>query len=229
MFNLIKSILRFTRDIVFALALFIVFYFLFAFALTWIPANMFSKQPEKGITIYIKSNGVHTDLLLPTTNKLYDWTEKIIVDDFPMSTGDYKWTSFGWGDKGFYLHTPDWADLKFSTAFNAMFLLSTTAMHISLHETVKENTLTKKITLTEDQYLVLCDYVLKSFQRNEDGTLIRIDAYHYKGVNDNFYEAEGKYHLFHTCNNWANSGLKTAGVKTAYWAPFDKCIFYHFE
>ncbi|NJO90589.1 MAG: DUF2459 domain-containing protein, partial [Chloroflexia bacterium] len=46
-------------------------------------------------------------------------------------------------------------------------------------------------------------------------------------VSYKYFQAKGKYSLFFTCNNWANRGLKKAGVKNAVWAPFDKSVLYH--
>jgi uncharacterized protein (TIGR02117 family) len=228
-FKFIKSVLKFAGNTVLGILFLTALYLLFAVIFTLIPSNISSKQPEKGITIYIKSNGVHTDLLLPTENKFYNWSDHILQEDFFPDTTDHPWTAFGWGDKGFYLNTPNWSDLKVSTALDALLPTGSSAMHVTLYgNTLQENKRTKKIILTDEQYLILCDYVFNSFQRNEQEHFILIDCCHYKGLNDNFYEAEGSYHLFNTCNNWTNSALKAAGVKTAFWAPFDKCIFYHF-
>jgi uncharacterized protein (TIGR02117 family) len=229
LYRLLKSILKYTGNILLAFLVLVIAYLIFTIILTIIPSNMFSEQPKEGIIIYIKSNGVHTDLVLPMENKFYDWNEKISTEDFALDTINYKWVAFGWGNRGFYLETPAWSDLKISTAINAMFR-SRTVMHVSIHgNTIKENKYTKKIILTEEQYLILCEYIFNSFQRNEEGNFILINCCHYNGVNDNFYEAVGNYHALNSCNNWANRGLKTAGVRTALWAPFDKCIFYHFE
>ena len=49
------------------------------------------------------------------------------------------------------------------------------------------------------------------------------------GKNDAFYEANGSYSLFHTCNTWANNGLKACGQKACFWTPFDSGIFYHYD
>ena len=228
---LTKSIISFISFTWYTLLLvltLLVLYIVCAGIFTVIPSNIFSKQPEKGITIYIKSNGVHTDFLLPLENNFYDWREKISVEDFTPDTSQNQWIAFGWGNKDFYLNTPEWSDLKVSTAINALFTPSATAMHVSLsHDAIREDKSTKKIILTEEQYLILCQYIFNSFQKDEEGNFILLNS-HYANINDNFYEAEGRYHLFNTCNNWTNSGLKTVGVKTALWAPFDKCILYHF-
>ena len=87
-------------------------------------------------------------------------------------------------------------------------------MHVTIYENeLKENEKIKKIILTEEQYLILCDYILKSFTQKQDESFILLEGYHYNSINDNFYEAEGSYDLFNTCNNWANSALKAAGVQ----------------
>ena len=40
-----------------------------------------------------------------------------------------------------------------------------------------------------------------------------------KPSDDRLFEANGSYHMFHTCNAWTNGALKTAGKKAALWAP----------
>ncbi len=230
MIKKIINLFKFTVNSILVILCAVLVYFIVTLLGTIIPSNIFSKQPNTGITIFIKSNGVHTDLVVPTENKFYDWSKKISPEDFGLITSENSYTSFGWGDKGFYLNTPNWSDLKLSTAIDAILpYTGGSAMHVSIYEkSLTENKQTKKIILTEEQYLILCSFILKSFVKTEEGNFVLINGYHYNGATDNFYEAVGSYHLFNTCNYWAYSGLKAAGVKTAFWAPFDKCIFYHF-
>ena len=211
------------------LLILIALYFFLAVVLTLIPSNAFYKSPEEGVDIYIKSNGVHTDLVLPVHNDLFDWRTKLDTTTFQQEKKAFEYVAIGWGDKGFYLETPTWADLKFSTAFSAMFLFTPTAMHVTYRTYAPEvGTYAKKIRISKEQYLTLVAYVQNSFQRDEKGNFLRISSYHYANANDNFYEANGRYSLFKTCNVWTNSALKEIGVKTAMWAPFDKCILHHF-
>ena len=149
-----------------------------------------------------------------------DWTTKLSPEDFQK--GELNYVAFGWGDKGFYLNTPTWADLKFSTAFNALFWLSTSAMHVTYYNNepiIDENA--RKLSISIEQYKRLVDYINNSFQQDTTNNYICIKGHHYKGINDNFYEANGVYNLFETCNGWANRGLKKTGVKTCIWTPFD--------
>jgi len=223
------SILKFLGNLMLGFILLGIIYVIIAVVLTYIPANYFAPKPTEGVTLYIKTNGVHTDFVLPMEHRLFSWHELISIVDFKPDTNDLKWIAFGWGNKGFYLDTPEWKDLRVSTALNAMLIPSPTAMHVTLYPRIWENERTRKIVVSEAQYLLLCDYISKSFQRDLLGRYILINCCHYNGANDNFYEAQGSYSLLNTCNNWTNSGLKTIGIKTALWAPFDKCIFHHFK
>lgn len=135
----------------------------------------------------------------------------------------------GWGDKGFYLETPTWADLKVSTAVRAAFGLSTTALHTTYYKTMLESQDCRKIVISKKHYLQLVKYINSSFDMEQDGspTLVQSDVRY--GLSDAFYEAKGSYSLFTTCNTWANSALKSCGQKACVWTPFDTGIFALYE
>ena len=125
---MIKKLLKyFLKTLLFVVG-FVVLYVLLCLLLPLIPIAVEKTTEPKTITIYLLSNGMHTDLVLPTENEYINWTTKVSPDDTKgKMRGD--WLAFGWGDKGFYLNTPTWADLKFSTAVKAAFWMSDSAMH----------------------------------------------------------------------------------------------------
>ena len=49
-------------------------------------------------------------------------------------TEDARYVAFGWGDRGFYLETPTWDDLKYSTVLKALFWHSPAVMHVSFYK-----------------------------------------------------------------------------------------------
>jgi uncharacterized protein (TIGR02117 family) len=203
------------------------FYFLSAFVLTLIPGNPGKERPAQGIEIFVSSNGVHTDIVVPVQTALFNWEGFIPPSDFRPEAVPFSYISFGWGDKGFYLDTPTWSDLKFSTAFNAMFCGAATAMHVA-YFTGKpaESSYIRRLVLSPEQYSSLVKYIRGSFREDDSGKCILIDCCRYTGLNDSFYEARGSYSLFKTCNVWTNNALKACDVKTALWAPFEKCVMY---
>ena len=83
----------------------------------------------------------------------------------------------------------------------------------------------KKIHISKEQYKRLIVFVEKSFKRNKTNNYIPIVTNANYGQNDSFYEAEGSYSVFQTCNAWANNGLKSCGQKCCFWTPFDTGIF----
>lgn len=186
-----------------------------------------SQQPDE-IEIFILSNGVHTDIVVPVKSQTIDWSEKVKFHHTKVSDTTAKYLAFGWGDKGFYLNTPTWADLKFSTAFNAASGLSTSAIHCTFYGKMKEDAQCKKINITKEQYQNLVMFIQNSFQM-ENEQIIKIETDAVYGNHDVFYEAKGSYNLFYTCNTWANSALKAANLKASLWTVYDKGIFCHYQ
>ena len=119
-----------------ALGSFILLYLGFTYLLFFFPVNKnAAAEGLKELSIFVMSNGVHTDIVVPVKNEIMDWTRMTKFEHTESKDTTFKFVAFGWGDKGFYLETPQWSDLKFSVAFNAMFHLGSTAMHVDfIHE-----------------------------------------------------------------------------------------------
>ena len=195
--------------------------------LSIIPVNgALLSEEEPSVDIYFISNGVHFDIILPAQNKYKDWYEDILPD----CRGELvmKFVGFGWGDKGFYLSTPTWADLKFSTAFKALFLRSESAIHVCFYSDVSGSDSMKRLRINTLQYRKLVQFIVSSFRRNRYGKTIRITGLSYSDQ-DCFYEANRSYSLFYTCNTWANQALKKSGLRACLWTPFDRGIIYQYK
>ena len=204
-------------------------YIILGIVLPLIPVSAEKTDDPKVIEAYILTNGVHTDLVVPVKTQFIDWSTKLPYSNTKSKQENFKFISFGWGDKGFYLNTPTWADLKFSTAFNAAFWLSESAMHCTYYNDMKLGEDCKKIMLTEKQYQNLIKFIDEKFDKDESGNykFIKTDAGY--DNNDAFYDAKGAYNFTYTCNTWANDGLKVAGQKAAFWTPTDFGIFRHYK
>jgi uncharacterized protein (TIGR02117 family) len=187
------------------------------------------KNAARQVTIYIKSSSVHTDILLPVKTNLKDWSQSILYKDTRTTDTAFNYIAFGWGDKGFYLETPTWDDLKASTAFKAAFWLSSSAVHTTYFKTPKEGKNCVKLDISTEQYQRLISFIEKSMQLNSAGAPIAIGYAKPYGDHDAFYEANGRYSLFHTCNTWANNALKACGQKACWWTPFSTGIRYQYQ
>ncbi|AIZ63516.1 urease-associated protein [Hymenobacter sp. DG25B] len=196
-------------------------------ALSMVPVGQQSQPSEGAIEAYILSNGVHTDIVVPVRTAQIDWSELLPYADTPAADTTMNYLGFGWGDKGFYLDTPTWSQLKVSTAFKAMFWLGTSAMHTTYYHQPTENDKCVKIYLTPEEYSRLITFIKDSFAYDAAGRVQHIEGHNY-GLNDTFYDARRTYNLFYTCNTWANDALKASGQKASLWTPADTGIFYQY-
>lgn len=207
----------------------VILYAILGFFLPFIEVSAKDDGEKREIPIYIYTNGVHTDIVMPIKNDLQDWSTKIPFSNTLSKKTDYNYVGIGWGDKGFYLDTPTWADLKFSTAFKAAFWLSESAMHCSYYKTMTEGNDCKKIMISKSQYEKLVSFIDEKFDKDQNGNYILIPTNAVYSDNDAFYDAKGRYSFLDTCNTWANNALKAAGQKAALWTPSDYGIFLHYK
>lgn len=184
-------------------------------------------KTDGDVSIYVKTNGVHTDICLPVLSEIFDWKKMLPIADY-SGEGGFEYISIGWGDKGFFLDTPEWSDLTFSTAINAAFLPSGTAMHVTyLSNAPKVSEAVAKVFIDDLAHQKLIAFIQKSFKRSNNEVEIIPNRGYWN--NDNFYEAHGNYHLFNTCNAWTNLALQTIGVKTGWFALSSEGIMSHLK
>ncbi len=203
---------------------FLFFYLTFSIYGAVIPVG--ELKSEGDICIYVQSNGVHTDVCLPVKTSQLDWLDFIPVDVFPEDIPK-EYIVIGWGDKGFFLDTPTWAELKVSTALNAALLPSSTAMHVEFKEEPKVDKNHRRVYLNTEDYASMIQFIKASF-RLQSSTVDLIPNSGYTKY-DKFFEANNSYHLFRTCNTWTNDALKAANVKTGIFALFPNGILSHLD
>lgn len=225
---MVKKALKFLGWTLFGILSFLALYVTSVLLISKITVNSdadFIKQ-QKTVPIYILTNGVHTDIVVPVHNEIKDWRNQIQFSQTKSKDSLMNYIAFGWGDKGFYLDTPEWSDLKASTALKAAFGVSSSAMHTTFFKQLHEGEDCKRILISKENYQKLVNYISDSFSDPIHPQWIEGHSY---GKKDAFYEAKGSYSLFYTCNTWANSALKAANQKASLWTVYDKEIFCHYK
>jgi len=203
-----------------SLALMTALYVAAGLVLGSIPVNNSYAQAKQGVEIFVTNNGVHTDFVLPVKTAYIDWRDKLHLQDYAGADSTFTHVGFGWGDRKFYMETPEWKDLTLTTAITSLFWPTRTAMHVEyIARPLQQNKYQQPVLVTEEQYQALVQYILDTFQQQPNGEFILIEGMGYND-RDNFYEANGKFHLFKTCNGWVNGGLKAMDHRAAFWAPF---------
>ncbi|MGV4460348.1 TIGR02117 family protein [Ornithobacterium rhinotracheale] len=164
------------------------------------------------VTIYLLSNGVHTDFVVPIKNEIYDWQTLISPKDTKGGDRGYEFVAIGWGDKGFYMEIPTWNDLTPRIAARAAFGIGGTAMHTTYYKNiVPDGKETIEVKISQAEYKKLVDEIIAAFElQNGKSIQIKTDATY--DIDDAFYKAKGKYSIFYTCNTWVNQVLKEVGL-----------------
>jgi len=212
-----KKLLRYIAYSLVGIIGFFVIYFLMAYLLSSIGTSPKKQTCERSFKGYLSDNGVHVDLILP----IEAFDSHFIAKLQPIEGTRY--VAVGWGDRGFYLSTPTWDDVKFSTVFYALFMPSPSVMHISFYNVTHPSWVSMQ--LCPIQATAMQTEIKKWFKSNADESLQRIEDFDY-GKNDRFFEGKGSYHCFRTCNVWTGRILKKGSIKTAIWSPFTGGIMY---
>ena len=160
-----------------------------AVAIYWGTAKVLSRIPVAAvpttepatIPFFIRSNGVHTDLVVPIKSSFIDWSQQLPISNTQAHDTTYHYVGIGWGDKGFYLGTPTWAELKPSTALRAGFWMSTSLMHTTYYREadLQPGPLCVPLHLTPTQYKQLIAYIERSFQRDAAGNFNWVPGHSY--------------------------------------------------
>ena len=198
-----------------------------AFALSRIPVPKAQPNASPDVPVYLHSNGVHTDIVVPVRTEQMDWSQQLPYRNIPSGDTTLRYIAFGWGDKGFYLDTPTWADLKFSTAFVAAFWLGSSAVHATYLRQLTPGPDTVPLYLSRDEYARLITYIQQSFKYDAAGRVQHIKGHSY-GQDDAFYDAHRVYSFLYTCNTWTNNALKASGQKACLWTPYDGGLLHQY-
>jgi len=201
-------------------------YFLAAFVGAAIPAYGPTAQAERGIEIFLRREGVHTDLVLPLASEHFDWTTLVSPAQTPAGPGEYAYVAFGWGDLGFFRNAPTWEDVTFKASVRALFLKAPSAIRVRFERARPAGDNAVALTASPKQYLRLAETIADGFRRDGQGRP-QLVADLRRGPAEAFYRAEGSLSPIRTCNTWVNDALKSAELPSCLWTPFAQGLFVH--
>lgn len=188
------------------------------------PVNAGWREAERGVVVFVNTNGVHTEIGVPAANEIMDWRPLVPPAHLkvPIAT-DYIF--FGHGHRDFYLNTPSWAELSLATAFDAAFGAGPALLHIDHVQGPLEAANQRAVTLAPDEYRRLVDYIRPQFRRDGHGRTLPLLGRGY-GDHDMFYESEAGYSFWLTCNEWTGRALRAAGVRMGFWTPLQQGVMW---
>lgn len=180
------------------------------------------------ITVFIRSNGVHTDLVVPIAVAGVDWRRDFAPHYFRQTDPTHAYVAFGWGDKRFYLEVPTWSDLTVRAALSSVLGGGPAVLHVTYLPQPSVGRYVQSTRLAREEYLRLAEYLRRSVIRNADGSPSQVVS-PWQEAHDALFDAPGSYSPLMTCNEWTRRGLAEAGLRTAVWAVFPFAVFHHLE
>jgi len=189
-----------------------------------IPANSGWREAERGVVVFVNTNGVHTGIGMPVVNEHIDWRPLLPAAHLKVPIeADYVFV--GYGHRDFYLNTPSWAELSLATALDAALGQGSTLLHVDHVAGPGEGPEQRAVTLAPDEYRRLVAFVLARFRRDGEGRTAPLPGRGY-GDHDMFYEATGGYSALLTCNEWTGRALRAAGVRMGLWTPIEQSVMW---
>jgi len=207
--------MRKTQQLLKYIGLFILFpiiYIIISLILTYIPVESKKDFYEKKSKIYLSTNGVHLEMIIHKN----DLDPSILTGQ--VFNNEAQFFSFGWGDKNFYVETPTWEDLTFMNGFCALFINTSALIHVTRYTEIRKDWI--EIKLSKTQLYKLNHYINNTFRLGANNKKILLHGLGYHR-NDDFYEANGNYNCFRTCNTWINKAFKESDIKACLWTPYD--------
>ena len=187
-------------------------YFIISLILTYIPVNTAQDTSQQNDAIYLSTNGVHLEIIIPKEVLDPSIAAGLTYDERDM------YFSFGWGDRNFYVETPTWADLSLLTGFKALFINTSSLLHVTRYRSIQKDW--ARIPVNPDQLSKINTYIKNGFRLDASSEKILLPGLGYT-KHDDFYEATGNYTCFNTCNTWINTALKQSDIKACLWTPYE--------
>jgi uncharacterized protein (TIGR02117 family) len=178
--------------------------------------------------VYVSSvNHFHAELVVPVTTDAFDWRSHLTLSQLGPKANTYRYLSFGWGDRKFFMN----GSYDPISIFDTLFLPGPTVMHVWGHQDLKRfnssNFELKQIRLNRKNYLALVHFIEAGFQHDTHHTVryLRQGLYPESG----FYEAVGSYSILRTCNSWTAEALRKADANTPLWSALAPPILHQLK
>jgi len=222
-----RSPLRLIGRIALAVAAVPVLYVAAAVAGAVLPRNAGWREPDLGVEVFVRTNGVHSDLVLPANTGGVDWYALARPEHAADPGSADGWIAVGWGQREFYLETEKWSDLRVRTALRAA-AGGEALMHVSHGSRPRPSAAYRPLRLEPEGYRQMVAAIDASFSRDARGRAIPLLGRGYADY-DVFYQAHGVYHAFRTSNQWTADMLAEGGVEIGIWTPFEQGIMWRFR
>ncbi|OIQ45287.1 MAG: hypothetical protein BM558_04370 [Roseobacter sp. MedPE-SW] len=166
--------------------------------------------------VFLVAGQIHYDFLLPLDAHTRAQFQFLNPSGLPVSHPDARWLVIGWGAHGFYT-TTDYQDLTPATLLKATFG-DRSVLRAEILGAL--NTVPDLPSLTFDtaEYQLFLSAIAESFEKPQTTPVQSLKVSGFT-LEDRFYAATGRFHMFRTCNTWVSSMIRASGRRFGIWTP----------
>jgi uncharacterized protein (TIGR02117 family) len=191
-------------------------YFTAALLGALIPRSLGTAPSGDTVDIYVRWTPAHSELLLPVSTSAWDWRNHLPLDSLLIEgqSGAYPFIAISWGERGFFMNTPTWAEFDPRTGLTALAFSNDTVLHIYREALPRPAENLVRLRVSRADYLRLA----RSLVADRAGSSPQVWPGY--SAEDIFVAANGRYSLLNTCNHWTARHLAAAGQRAPLWSPF---------
>lgn len=169
-------------------------------------------DPGPRTEVLLVAGPIHYDVLLPLAPKVRTHLDFALPHVPDLTHPNAEWAVVGWGSHAFYTTAGAYEDVHLGTIWTAA-TGDSAVLRIDVAGALPPDLPVTRLALSPNALQALLDAMLNGV--TADGHL---PDTHLTG-SDAFYTAPGRFHLFHTCNQWLGAQLAKAGVQTGVFTP----------
>ncbi|MGX1786498.1 TIGR02117 family protein [Bosea sp. NPDC055332] len=179
---------------------------------------------ERAVTIYVASNGFHSDIVLPTVSASRDWRTLLAASPLTEPHRDAPWIAFGWGAETAYTKLGTLADLSLGLILKAA-AFDRSVVHVQPVTAVRTGADLRSFIVSEAGYRALVGHIEASMQLDEAGGPVILPGISH-GTGDAFLRGRDRFWLLRSCNVWVGEGLRKAGLPIGLWTPLAQSLMW---
>lgn len=179
----------------------------------------------EAVTIYVASNGFHTDIVVPVIGSGKDWRGLLAASPITRNRiAGARWIALGWGSEAAYTRLGKLTDLTPAIILKAL-AFDRSVVHVVPLGAVGSGSGVRRIRVSEPGYKRLVQALESSFDLDRSGRPLLLDGATH-GYGDSFFRGQGRFSLFRGCNVWVGEALRSAGVRVGIWTPFAQSLMW---
>ncbi|WP_224814401.1 DUF2459 domain-containing protein [Hasllibacter sp. MH4015] len=163
------------------------------------------------VEIGLLYGSIHVDFLLPATEGARAALGFARAAGVPVDDPGVGHIVVGWGARDFYTTTPEWADLSARATWRAISG-DASVLRVDVFGHGVDMAQVPSFHLSQAQYTALLEEIAAS------ATTVPVAVQGHRPTSG-FVEADGRFHIFRTCNTWVGRMLRAAGVEAGIWTP----------